>query len=596
MTISSADGTTKFKSVTFNMKINASSKKYPLISATSGSFSPEVTDNSPTTTTWTAPEGGVTTITFTFPPKSDVGGNWTFSGVSVTYETSTPSSAVAFATAAPSIDLKDGNTYTQTATTATGYTGNVTYSITASTAGATINETTGEVTAIQAGSVTVQASASAVSGSWIASTASYTLTVTDTRVATTTTIVSTGITNTDVSKGTAAGSLSANVTVTSSGDAVAGAEVTWTSSNPAIATIDEDGNLTLVAKGSTTITASYAGTDTYMISSDTYELTVTNSSVITINLNNTLFGISTGNNATEQSKTVDNVTITTGCSSSASTKTYYDGSHIRFYADSYMTLTAPNGYIITSISLNRYNSDTWNPTKVTASTGSLSGSAPLIWSGEAKDVTFTYSGQCRTASVDAACTDGAKYYGTYSNGNAFVVPEGLTVSEISVIDNELLVEDYATGDVVPANTGVLMSATTAGDKTITLSAEAGTSVLGEDNMLKPSGDAGITAANMTVAYTKFYRLTMHNGTTIGFWWGAADGAAFGLAANKAYLAVPTGATAPSFFWFGGETTGIDMVHGAGLKVNGSVFNLNGQRVAQPTKGLYIVNGKKIIIK
>ena len=122
-----------------------------------------------------------------------------------------------------------------------------------------------------------------------------------------------------------------------------------------------------------------------------------------------------------------------------------------------------------------------------------------------------------------------------SNGNAFVVPEGLTVSEISVIDNELLVEDYATGDVVPANTGVLMSATTAGDKTITLSAEAGTSVLGEDNMLKPSGDAGITAANMTVADTKFYRLTMHNGTTIGFWWGAADGAAFDLAANKAYL-------------------------------------------------------------
>lgn len=26
------------------------------------------------------------------------------------------------------------------------------------------------------------------------------------------------------------------------------------------------------------------------------------------------------------------------------------------------------------------------------------------------------------------------------------------------------------------------------------------------------------------------------------------------------------------------------------------YNLNGQRVAQPTKGVYIVNGKKIIIK
>ena len=27
-----------------------------------------------------------------------------------------------------------------------------------------------------------------------------------------------------------------------------------------------------------------------------------------------------------------------------------------------------------------------------------------------------------------------------------------------------------------------------------------------------------------------------------------------------------------------------------------VYNLAGQRVAQPTKGLYIVNGKKVIIK
>jgi hypothetical protein len=26
------------------------------------------------------------------------------------------------------------------------------------------------------------------------------------------------------------------------------------------------------------------------------------------------------------------------------------------------------------------------------------------------------------------------------------------------------------------------------------------------------------------------------------------------------------------------------------------YNLNGQRVAQPTKGLFIVNGKKVVIK
>ena len=45
----------------------------------------------------------------------------------------------------------------------------------------------------------------------------------------------------------------------------------------------------------------------------------------------------------------------------------------------------------------------------------------------------------------------------------------------------------------------------------------------------------------------------------------------------------------------GETTGINMVNGEEAKVNG-FYNLQGQRVAAPAKGLYIVNGKKVIIK
>ena len=44
------------------------------------------------------------------------------------------------------------------------------------------------------------------------------------------------------------------------------------------------------------------------------------------------------------------------------------------------------------------------------------------------------------------------------------------------------------------------------------------------------------------------------------------------------------------------TTGIDMVKGEGFKANGEFYNLNGQRVAQPTKGLYIINGNVVVIK
>jgi hypothetical protein len=175
-----------------------------------------------------------------------------------------------------------------------------------------------------------------------------------------------------------------------------------------------------------------------------------------------------------------------------------------------------------------------------------------------------------------------------------VVPADLTVSEINVDAEKLAITNYDEGDIVPANTGVMVSSTTSGAHTITLAA-GGTSVLGTDNLLKPSGDAGITAANMTEADTKFYRLTMHNGSEIGFWWGAADGAAFDLAANKAYLAVPNSAQlSREALWFGDDVTAIETVKAE--KANNEYYNLAGQRVANPTKGLYIVNGKKVIIK
>ena len=174
--------------------------------------------------------------------------------------------------------------------------------------------------------------------------------------------------------------------------------------------------------------------------------------------------------------------------------------------------------------------------------------------------------------------------------------DDIVVSEVGVVDGKLVVDNYDTGDVVPANTGVLVAALDGGNYNVNLSAEAGTSVLGSDNMLKPSGDAGITAENMNVADTKFYRLTMHNGTTIGFYWGAENGAAFSLAANKAYLAVPTATSAPSFFWFNENTpTGISQIENGEMRME-NVFDLQGRRVAKPTKGLYIVNGKKVAIK
>ena len=77
---------------------------------------------------------------------------------------------------------------------------------------------------------------------------------------------------------------------------------------------------------------------------------------------------------------------------------------------------------------------------------------------------------------------------------------------------------------------------------------------------------------------------------------AADEAARTVPAGKAYLLasdVPSPDPARSLnFTF--DATAIKAVESEAQ--NGEFYNVAGQRVAQPTKGLYIVNGKKIVVK
>lgn len=69
----------------------------------------------------------------------------------------------------------------------------------------------------------------------------------------------------------------------------------------------------------------------------------------------------------------------------------------------------------------------------------------------------------------------------------------------------------------------------------------------------------------------------------------------GLYINSITVEYPVAAAAPAFFAISGDTTGIANIERqpAGDNV---YYDLRGQRVANPTKGLYIVNGKKVIFK
>lgn len=83
-----------------------------------------------------------------------------------------------------------------------------------------------------------------------------------------------------------------------------------------------------------------------------------------------------------------------------------------------------------------------------------------------------------------------------------------------------------------------------------------------------------------------------NGDEIGFMKVKAGAT---VPAGKAYLVI-SGGDAREFIGIGeGETTGIHAVEQE-AKVDNQYYNLAGQRVANPQKGVYIVNGKKVVIK
>lgn len=106
-----------------------------------------------------------------------------------------------------------------------------------------------------------------------------------------------------------------------------------------------------------------------------------------------------------------------------------------------------------------------------------------------------------------------------------------------------------------------------------------------------------TTENIESTYANTYILNKIN-ENVGFY-KAANGLKVG--ANRAYLTatnVPdTGeARSLSIVFDDGETTGVTDVRSKMEEVKDDYFDLSGRRVAHPTKGLYIMNGKKIIIK
>ncbi len=183
-----------------------------------------------------------------------------------------------------------------------------------------------------------------------------------------------------------------------------------------------------------------------------------------------------------------------------------------------------------------------------------------------------------TANSDRA--DTPSYWCTYYNSTLSLTADANTTVFQAALSGDQLTLTEVPGREIPADKAVILKSTA---ETITLTPATTTQTL-DGNQLQG------TTAEMTGEAGNIYVLNKMN-AGVGFYKLSPSGI---IGANKAYLIYSD--EAREFFLFD-EATGISATLNDNVEmINDNVYDLQGRSVSQPTKGLYIVNGKKVIIK
>ena len=416
-----------------------------------------------------------------------------------------------------------------------------------------------------------------------------------------------------------------------------GTSVTYESSDKNVATIDAEGNITLVGVGTTTITATLDEDNNVTAS---YTLNVARAKVWDLSVNQTT-------TATEEKiEWVDNVATMTGVKGGNKTDTpannYVGGvksgdnlrTSTRFYANSTFSITPAEGITILKIEYfattegyaNAFKDSEWtNATtssegktatiepidgtqKISAKIGGTTGATKVI-------VYYTGEPTVENKPLVAENTDG--YYATFSSDRDVVFTDKVIVYAVNIKDGKLDMTALTTGDYtttnsttstvtdgyyVPANTGVLIEALDAEMTYYTAAADQTFASLPTNQLVAVTADGVFTGD----ANHKYYKLAYDDydaKTKLGFYYGAAGGAAFEVKKGLAYLAVPVvnGSSLAAGYAFGGngddDTTGINGIENDNVNETKTIYNLQGQRVEKAgLRGIYIVNGKKVVLK
>lgn len=232
-----------------------------------------------------------------------------------------------------------------------------------------------------------------------------------------------------------------------------------------------------------------------------------------------------------------------------------------------------------------------------------------VWSvtvGNESNLTLAYTPAASTFSITTDATEdveiGTTGYATYSNDLKYQV-ENATANFVTVagsvatlvpLEASAVLPNKAVTNAAGKNGGIILTGTpnsTAIIKPVFADAAIVDGV--SANLMAGSGNSTYDISGDFGGSTYTGYILANHDSVLGFYKVSDDNT---LAAHKAFLAVPD-ATAPSFIGFGADVTGINEVKGSGLKVQDAVvYDLQGRRVITPARGLYIVNGRKVIIK
>lgn len=197
---------------------------------------------------------------------------------------------------------------------------------------------------------------------------------------------------------------------------------------------------------------------------------------------------------------------------------------------------------------------------------------------------FDYAVVRKTADLATVSSVG---FATYSPSSNVSVPDDVKVYTVTVDagGNSVTLHPVDAGSVVEAGTGYVIEAAK-GSYPFAVSNEAVSSI--GENALTVS-DGAVTVGESD----NIYVLAQRSDGNVGFSKVASD---VTIPAGKAYLDLSDSQAKASFLSFGNIVTAIESTESTAKAGNGVYYSLQGIRTSAPAKGLYIINGKKVVVK